>query len=40
MKKYWGVEVQLHTFLTSTLDGSEGFASRLGHFALGETVHR
>jgi hypothetical protein len=30
MKAYWGV--QLHTFLTSALDGSEWSASRPGRF--------
>jgi hypothetical protein len=29
---YGGVEIQLHHFLTSTLDGSEWQASRPGHF--------
>jgi hypothetical protein len=32
MKKYWGVEVQLHVFLNSALDGGEWSASRLGRF--------
>jgi hypothetical protein len=32
MKTYWGVEEQLHDFLTSALDGSEWSASRLGRF--------
>jgi hypothetical protein len=32
MKKYWGVEIQLHAFLTSALDGSEWSASCPGHF--------
>jgi hypothetical protein len=31
MKVYWGVEVELHAFLTSTLDGSEWLASRPAH---------
>jgi hypothetical protein len=30
MKTYWGVEVSLHAFLTSTLDGGEWSASRPG----------
>jgi len=28
MKTYWGIEVQLHAFLTSALDGGEWSASR------------
>jgi hypothetical protein len=28
MKTYWGVEVKLHAFLTSVLDGGELSASR------------
>jgi hypothetical protein len=33
MKAYWGVEVKLHAFLTSVLDGGEWSASRPGRFA-------
>jgi hypothetical protein len=36
MKTYGGVEVYLHAFLTSALDGSEWSASRPGHFIHGE----
>jgi hypothetical protein len=32
MKAYWGVEVELHAFLTSALDGGDWSASRPGHF--------
>jgi hypothetical protein len=32
MKTYWGVEVYLHTFLTSALDGGEWSASHPGRF--------
>jgi hypothetical protein len=32
MKTYWGMEVQLHAFLTSALDGSEWSASRPDRF--------
>jgi hypothetical protein len=32
MKAYWGVEIYLHTFLTSALDGREWSASRPGRF--------
>jgi hypothetical protein len=32
MKAYWGVEVYLHAFLTSTLVGGEWSASRPGRF--------
>jgi hypothetical protein len=32
MEAYWGVEVYLHGFLTSTLDGGKWSASRLGRF--------
>jgi hypothetical protein len=30
MKAHWGVEIQLHTFLASALDGGEWSASRPG----------
>jgi len=32
MKAYWGVEVELHVFLTAALNGSEWSASRAGRF--------
>jgi len=32
MKAYWGMELQLHTFLTSALDGGEWSVSRSGRF--------
>jgi hypothetical protein len=32
MKAYRGVEVQIHSYLTSALDGGEWLASRPGHF--------
>jgi hypothetical protein len=32
MKTYWGVEVYLHAFLTSALDGGEWSTSRPGLF--------
>jgi hypothetical protein len=38
MKAYLGVEVYLHTFLTSALDRSEWPASRPGHFTPRERV--
>jgi hypothetical protein len=33
---YWGVELQLHAFLTSALDGGEWSTSRSGCFTPGE----
>jgi len=36
MKLYVGVEVQLHSFLTSAIDGGEWSASRSGRFAPNE----
>jgi hypothetical protein len=36
IKTYEEVEVKLHAFLTSALDGSEWLASRPGRFTLGE----
>jgi hypothetical protein len=36
MKVYWGMEVQLHTFLTSALDGGVWSALRPGRFTPGE----
>jgi hypothetical protein len=38
MKTYWGVEVQIHAFLTSALDGGELSASRPGSFKPRERV--
>jgi hypothetical protein len=32
MKAYWGVELYLHTLLTSALDGGEWSVSRPGRF--------
>jgi hypothetical protein len=32
MKTYWGMEVELHAFFTSALDGGEWSASRPGRF--------
>jgi len=34
MKTCWEVELHLHTFLTSTVDGGERSASRCSHFNL------
>jgi hypothetical protein len=36
MKTYWGVELWLHAFLTSALDGGEWSASRPGRFTTRE----
>jgi len=36
MKMYWGVEVYIHTFLTSEVDWGEWSASRTCCFAPGE----
>jgi hypothetical protein len=38
MKMYGGMEVYLHAFLTSALDGGDRSASRPGLFTLGERV--
>jgi hypothetical protein len=38
MKMYWGVEVKLHAFLTSALNGGEWSASRPGRFTPRETA--
>jgi hypothetical protein len=38
IKAYWGVEVELHAFLTSTLDGGECSASRPGRFTSREKL--
>jgi hypothetical protein len=38
IKTYWGVEVELHAFLTSTLDESEWLASPPGRFIPREGV--
>jgi hypothetical protein len=40
MKTYWGVEVQLHAFLISELDGGEWSASRSGRFTPGSLDRR
>jgi hypothetical protein len=36
MKAYWGVDIQLHVFLTSALDGGQWSASRHCRFTLEE----
>jgi hypothetical protein len=36
VEAYWGVEVQLHSFLTSALDGGEWSDSRTGRSTTGE----
>jgi hypothetical protein len=38
MKVYWGVEVYLHAFLTSALEGGEWSASRPGRSASRDRV--
>jgi len=35
-KTYWGVEVQIHAFVTSAQDGGEWSDSRPGYFIPGE----
>jgi hypothetical protein len=40
VKAYWGVDVYLHEFLTSTLDEGEWSASRPGRFIPRERVPR
>jgi hypothetical protein len=35
---YWGVEVQLHTFLISALDGNKWLASPYIHFSPEEII--
>jgi hypothetical protein len=40
MKTYWGVEVELHAFLTSALDGDEWSTSRPGRFTPRERAPR
>jgi len=36
MKKYWGLEIERHVFLTSELDGGEWSASSPSCFTPGE----
>jgi hypothetical protein len=38
MKTYWGVEIQIHSFLISALDGGKWSALRPGRFTPRETV--
>jgi len=38
LKTSGGVEVQLHAFLISALDGGEWWASQVGHFTLAESA--
>ena len=38
MKEYPGVNLKLHTFLTSELDGGERLTSRPRHFNSGEKI--
>jgi hypothetical protein len=40
MKKYWGMEVYLHAFLTSALDGGQWSASRPSRFTPREGAPR
>jgi hypothetical protein len=40
MKTYWGMEVQLHAFLTSALEGDEWLALGPGCFTRWETAPR
>jgi hypothetical protein len=39
MKSYGGLEAQLHSFLTSALDGSKRSISDSGGFTPGEVAH-
>jgi hypothetical protein len=39
LKAYWGVDVELHTFFISALDGGEWSVSRPGRFTLRERDH-
>lgn len=36
IKLYWGMEIYLHSFLTSATDGGKRSASRSSHFTAGE----
>jgi hypothetical protein len=38
MKKYRGLDVQIHSFLTLELDGNKQFASHPSRFTCGENV--